>query len=110
MKIVANKRRITTSSDFSAEETMYYQALIDYGYDPKDAELVISSGDYVIFEDCEDMSDVAYQFLETYYPDVMSDLPEIIRVSIDYGSAGDYLDTSSEFIPCGTGYIEVLHC
>jgi antirestriction protein len=71
---------------------------------------MVQDGEYRIYHNCEDMSDVAYQVLEE--SGYLCDLPEIIKRHIDYESLGEELETSGTWrgVPKADGsfYIEII--
>lgn len=84
------------------------KALIhDLGYTVDEAIDKIDDGDYVIWTDCDNMTDVAYQMVEEY--GCLNNIPENIARYFDYESYGRDLGIEGTFIFMDNGdCIEVI--
>lgn len=81
-------------------------AMLSYGYTIAQAIEKIEDGDYNIYEDCEDMADVAYQVIEE--SGMLSEAPELAQRYFDYEAFGRDLDLEGNFYRTGSGYIEII--
>ena len=81
----------------------------EYAYNPMQALDVIADGEYILWDDCESMEDVAYDFVKEYYPDILNDkLPYIISDNLDYKGIGYELDITGMFFKGDNCYIEII--
>lgn len=79
------------------------------GYDAKEAIEIIENGDYTIYQDCVDMGEVAFQYLNEI--GMIDELPEWAQDYFDYDQYGVSLETGGAFYYSKKlmGYIEVYH-
>lgn len=89
--------------DLTSHERDMLEALMDRY---KLEEALEKLDDCYYWQDCDTLTDLAYAVVEAYgYLDEASD---VIRDFFDYEAYGRHLDMVGEFIPCGTGYLEVI--
>lgn len=75
----------------------------------EEALKIVKSGDYVIYSNCNDMSDVAYEYLnECGY---FADLPDFVTRYFDYEAFGRDMSIEGTFLYCDefNGYIEIYY-
>lgn len=84
-----------------------WESLHDGGYNHDEIMTIIRNGDYITYEDCNNMGDVAMLAYE-----MSGQLAEIEKVMpsyyVDWDSIGRDMDIEGSFYPCGNGYVEVL--
>ena len=80
-------------------------ALVEYGYTPE--ESIEKKDDVVVYSDCNDMTDVAYQYIEE--TGMLDNVPEYIARYFDYEAFGRDMRIEGTFIFTDEGNcIEVL--
>lgn len=82
------------------------EALIDDGYSFEEALDIVTSGDYMYYSNCDDMTDVAMQYIEE--TGLLNDVPEFLQNYFDYEAYGRDLSYEGHFIAIDSGYIEVI--
>lgn len=88
----------------SEEETL--EAMLDDGFDAEEALDKIADGDVLFYSDCDNMEDVAYQFVEE--SGMLAGVDDTISRYFDYEQFGRDLETEGTFLPTESGYIEVI--
>ena len=68
---------------------------------------IIENEDYVIYYDCDNMGDVAEQYIDDI--GLLSDVPSDLVGYFDYQSYGRDMEIEGYFIKCDDGYIEILN-
>lgn len=81
-------------------------AMLYHGYNIEEAIEKIEDGDYTIYEDCDDMADVAYQVIENQ--GLLNEAPELAQRYFDYEAFGRDLDLEGYFYKMSNGYIEII--
>ena len=82
------------------------EAMIDDGYDAEEALNAIADGDVLFYFDCDNMEDVAYQFVEE--SGMLAGVDDTIARYFDYEAYGRDLEIEGTFLPTESGYIEVI--
>jgi antirestriction protein len=82
-------------------------AMLYHGYTLKEAIEKIEDGDYNIYEDCDDMADVAYKIIEDQ--GLLDGAPELAQRYFDYAGFGRDIEIDGCFYKTSTGYIEIIH-
>ena len=83
------------------------QAMLLDGYTFNEALEKASNGDYRIYYDCDDMTDVAMEIVEEC--GCLNDVPETIARYFDYAAFGRDLDIEGNFMALDNSiYIEIL--
>lgn len=83
--------------ELDEEESKVVKALMsELGYTLDEAIDKVNSGDYRIYSDCDDMTDIAYQVVEEC--DYLSNVPENIARYFDYESFGRDLGLEGTYI------------
>lgn len=82
------------------------EALINEGYNFEEALDIVQDGDYMYYDNCNDMADVAYQYIEE--TGLLNDVPEHLRNYFDYEAYGRDMSYEGHFIATDSGYIEVI--
>lgn len=88
------------------QEQAVYEALHDNGYNHDEALQIINSGDYSLWNDCNDMGDVAMEIYGDLLNDLEKDYP-IFASNIDWDGIGRDIEYSNCFYECSNGYVEV---
>lgn len=88
------------------DEDVVETLLQDYGLE--ETIEIINNGDYHVFDDCNDMEDVARVIVEEC--DYLANLPEELQYYFDYRSYGQDLEINGIFIshPRKSMYVEVF--
>ena len=71
-------------------------AFIENGSDIEEALDGLRDGDYMVFSNCSDMTDVAYQYIEE--TGLLNDIPEGLRNYFDYEAYGRNMSFEGTFI------------
>lgn len=71
-------------------------AFIENGSDIEEALNGLRDGDYMVFSNCSDMTDVAYQYIEE--TGLLNDVPETLRNYFDYEAYGRDMSFEGTFI------------
>ena len=71
-------------------------AFIENGSDIQKALDGLRDGDYMVFQDCNDMTDVAYQYIEE--TGMLNEVPESLRNYFDYEAYGRDMSFEGTFI------------
>lgn len=91
--------------DLDEDEMLGFQAYIEYGSGLEEALEKAQDGDYMIYRDCYDMTDVAYEVVDKC--DYLKDIPENIAMYFDYGAFGRDLDIEGTFIQLDNCIVEL---
>lgn len=98
-----HKERFETLEDYEKE---IFKSLQEY-YSDDEALNIVEDGNYSIYDDCYNMSDVAYQIVDEC--GYLNQMPENLRYYFDYEAFGRDLDIEGTFYYVGNGrYIEVF--
>lgn len=82
------------------------EAFIYHGYTIEEAIEKIENDEYNVYNDCDDMTDVAYQVIEE--SGMLSEAPELAQRYFDYEAFGRDLDLEGYFYKISNGYIEII--
>ena len=83
--------------ELDEEESKVVKALMsDLGYTLNEAIYKVNSGDYRIYSDCENMTDIAYQVVEEC--ECLKNVPENVARYFDYASFGRDLGVEQTYI------------
>lgn len=83
-----------------------FQALLEAGYNTQESIEIISNCDYMFYDNCNDMIDVAYEYVNN--SGMLDNVPEFAQRYFDYEQFGRDLDLECQFVECGNGYLEIL--
>lgn len=92
-----------TLEDLDDWEKEIVKALLDEGYNLEEA--INTAPDCIVYNDCNDMSDVAYQM---YEEGLLGEIPEHLINYIDWEAYGRDLSFDGHWIETDNGYIEVI--
>lgn len=82
------------------------EALLEAGYDIYDAIEIVKNCDYIFYDNCNDMEDVAYEYVEQ--TGMLDNVPEFAQRYFNYEQFGRHMDMEGHFCECGNGFIQVL--
>lgn len=83
------------------------QAMLLDGYTFNEALEKASNGDYAIYYDCDNMTDVAYEVVEEC--GYLNNVPEQVKIYFDYEAFGRDLGIEGNFVALDNSiYIEIL--
>lgn len=91
--------------NFSDEEVIALQAYLEQYNDIEQALEEVRQGNYTIYYDCDDMSDVAYQVVNE--SGLLDGVPETIKGYFDYEAYGRDIDIEGTFIQVDNNIIEL---
>ena len=92
----------------SEQEQEYLKLIVeDYTNDFQEAFDIVESGDYVLWDNCNDMSDVAYYY--TKETGMLQDVPDSIAKYFDYASLGRDMDIEGTFLEGDGYYLEIIN-
>lgn len=93
--------------NLSLQEMEIAENLISYTGQRDIEEILRLLDDVIIYEDCFEMSDIAYYLINE--SGCYNDLPDIATRYFDYEAFGRNLDIEGTFIQCSFGMVEVLN-
>ena len=82
------------------------QAMLLDGYTFNEALEKVKDGDYTIYFDCDNMTDVAYQIVEEC--GYLNDVPEQVKMYFDYEAFGRDLNIEGKFYNIDGDMIEIF--
>ena len=82
--------------DFGEDERIAFKAFKDEGYDLEYAVTCVQDCDYRIYSDCDDMEDVAREYVEETC--LLSGVPEEVTEFFDFEAYGRYLEMEGNFV------------
>lgn len=85
-----------TLDELEEDEERVVKAAIEYGYTLDEAIETANNGDYRIYSNCNDMTDIAYQVVEEC--GYLDKVPETVSRYFDYESFGRDLGIEGTFI------------
>lgn len=86
---------------------LYWTIFEDYTQYADEALKIIVDGDYMIYYDCNDMADVAYNICQECYGDMFKD-DNILTRYFDYKAFGRDLEIEGYFIDLGGAFLEII--
>lgn len=87
------------------DELIAFQAYLEQYNDIEQALEEVRQGNYTIYYDCDDMSDVAYQVVNE--SGLLDGVPETIKGYFDYEAYGRDIDIEGTFIQVDNNIIEL---
>ena len=81
-------------------------SILDNGYDVEEAIKIVKDCDYIFYDNCNDMTDVAYEYVEQ--TGMLDNVPEFAQIYFNYEQFGRDMDIEGHFCECGDGFIEIL--
>lgn len=92
--------------NFDDEEVIIFQAYLDqYANDIEQALEEVRQGNYTIYENCDNMEDVAYQVVNDC--GLLDGVPEEVKIYFDYEAYGRDLDINRTFIQIDNSFVEL---
>lgn len=91
--------------NLSDDEVIAFQAYLEQYNDIEQALEEVRQGNYTIYYDCDDMSDVAYQVVNE--SGLLDGVPETIKGYFDYEAYGRDIDIEGTFIQVDNNIIEL---
>lgn len=92
-------------NNFSDEEVIALQAYLDQYNDIEQALEEVRQGNYMVYYDCDDMSDVAYQAVNE--SGLLDGVPETLKGYFDYEAYGQDMDINGIFIQIDNSFVEL---
>lgn len=94
-----------TLEDMSEEELEVVGVMLEDGCEFDEAIEKTENGDYRIYYNCDDMSDVAYNIVEE--DGLLNNVPDTVARYFDYEAYGRDLDIEGKFYSVGNNMIEI---
>lgn len=91
--------------NLSDDEVIALQAYLEQYNDIEQALEEVRQGNYTIYYDCDDMSDVAYQVVNE--SGLLDGVPETIKGYFDYEAYGRDIDINRTFIQIDNSFVEL---
>lgn len=91
--------------DLSDDELVALQAYLINGSSLDEALEKATDGNYTIYYDCDDMSDVAYQVVNE--SGLLDGVPETLKGYFDYEAYGRDIDINGTFIQIDNSFVEL---
>lgn len=91
--------------NLSDDEVIALQAYLEQYNDIEQALEEVRQGNYTIYYDCDDMSDVAYQVVNE--SGLLDGVPETIKGYFDYEAYGRDIDINGTFIQIDNSFVEL---
>ena len=89
----------------SEDEVIALQAYLEQYNDIEQALEEVRQGNYTIYYDCDDMSDVAYQVVNE--SGLLDGVPETLKGYFDYEAYGRDIDINGTFIQIDNSFVEL---
>lgn len=93
------------------EDEAVISAILSNFSGTEEALKVLESGEYAVYWDCDDMGDVAAEYIES--TGLLSDVPEDVKRYFDYDAYGSDMESEGTFIRFTTGkqrgYVEIYN-
>ncbi len=91
--------------NLSDDEVIALQAYLEQYNDIEQALEEVRQGNYTIYYDCDDMSDVAYQVVNE--SGLLDGVPETLKGYFDYEAYGRDIDINGTFIQIDNSFVEL---
>lgn len=91
--------------NLSDDEVIALQAYLEQYNDIEQALEEVRQGNYTIYYDCDDMSDVAYQVVNE--SGLLDGVPEEVKIYFDYEAYGRDMDINRTFIQIDNSFVEL---
>lgn len=99
---------IDTLTSWNNLQCEIFTLLFDEWYnDPFEVFQIVDDENYIIWNDCNNMSDVAYYICHEYYSEMFND-DSILTRYFDYDAFGRDLEIEGTFFEFDNGYIEII--
>ncbi len=92
-------------NNLSDDEVIALQAYLEQYNDIEQALEEVRQGNYTIYYDCDDMSDVAYQVVNDC--GLFDGVPEALKGYFDYEAYGRDIDINGTFIQIDNSFVEL---
>jgi antirestriction protein len=93
--------------NFDEYELEAFGAMLDCGYATDEALKKVQDGDYMIYDGCYSMADVAERYADE--TGLLNSIPDDLRYYFDFEAYGRDMDCSRQFIETDSGYIEIYN-
>lgn len=91
--------------NLSDDEVIALQAYLEQYNDIEQALEEVRQGNYTIYYDCDDMSDVAYQVVNE--SGLLDGVPEEVKIYFDYEAYGRDMEINGTFIQIDNSFVEL---
>lgn len=93
--------------NFDEYELDAFGAMLDYGYATDEALKKVQDNEYVIYDGCYSMAEVAERYCEE--TGILSSIPEELRYYFDFEAYGRDMEINGKFVETDSGYIEIYN-
>lgn len=93
--------------DFDEYELEAFGAMLDYGYATDEALQKVQDGEYMFYDGCCSMAEVAEQYADE--TGLLNSIPDDLRCYFDFEAFGRDMDNNGHFIETDSGYIEIFN-
>lgn len=93
--------------NFDEYELEAFGAMLDYGYATDEALQKVQDGEYMFYEGCCSMAEVAEQYADE--TGLLNSIPDDLRCYFDFEAFGRDMDGNGHFIETDSGYIEIFN-
>lgn len=94
-------------SNLDKDELEAFGAMLEYGYATDEALQKVQDGDYMWYDGCYSMAEVAEQYADE--TGLLSNIPDDLRYYFDFEAYGRDMEINGSFVETESGYIEIYH-
>ena len=94
-------------SNLDEYELEAFGAMLDCGYATDEALKKVQDGDYMIYDGCYSMADVAERYADE--TGLLNSIPDDLRYYFDFEAYGRDMEIEGHFIETDSGYIEIFN-
>lgn len=93
--------------NFDEYELEAFGAMLDCGYATDEALKKVQDGDYMIYDGCYSMEDVAERYADE--TGLLANIPDDLHYYFDFEAYGRDMEINGSFVKTESGYIEIYH-
>ena len=93
--------------NFDEYELEAFGAMLDYGLATDEALQKVQGGEYMFYDGCSTMAEVAEQYADE--TGLLNSIPDDLRCYFDFESYGRDMEINGSFVETESGYIEIYH-
>ena len=90
---------------FDEYELEAFGAMLDYGYATDEALQTVKDGEYMVYDGCYSMAEVAERYADE--TGLLNSVPDDLRYYFDFEAYGRDMDINGHFIETDSGMIEI---
>lgn len=92
---------------FDEYELEAFGAMLEYGYATDEALQKVQDGEYMFYDGCCSMAEVAEQYADE--TGLLNSIPDDLRCYFDFESYGRDMDHNGHFVETDSGYIQIYN-